>query len=93
MERSDPERIGVSVPRSETSIRVDEVEGGILVVALDNEGVVISGGPMALRDLARWTLAVASSSTAGAHAHFDPGVSLSDESLPLVVAQVDEVVE
>ncbi|HEY5110175.1 MAG TPA: hypothetical protein VII96_11255 [Acidimicrobiales bacterium] len=79
---------------TETSINVPEYdpskgvvsssEGGELAVAVDGSGVVVSGDPAGLRDLARWCLAVANAQ-AGSHVHLDPGVDLSRESASLVV--------
>lgn len=69
-----------------------DMEGGVVRVTLEADGVRISGDPAGLRDLARLFLALSDERAFdGVHAHMDEGVMpLTDESLPLLLERQDD---
>jgi hypothetical protein len=68
------------------------MEGGNITVDLEGDGVIISGDPAGLRDLARWCMVLADpDAPKGAHIHLDAGVlPLTLDSLSLLITRADE---
>ena len=68
---------------------VAPVEGGCVTVELSGDGIMLSGDPAGLRDLARWCMALADPAAPDdVHVHFDPSmVPLTSRSLPLLIAR------
>jgi len=72
---------------------VAPVEGGSVVVMLQDDAVLISADPAGLRDLARWCMVLSDPDAfSGCHVHLDPLTTpLTRSSLPLVITRRDDL--
>lgn len=70
---------------------VAPVEGGCITAEVSNDGIMLTGDPAGLRDLARWCMALADPAAPdGVHVHLDPSiVPLTSRSVPLLIGRRD----
>ena len=74
---------------------VADVEGGSLLVDIDNDEIALVGDAAGLRDLARWCLALADPAAPdGSHVHLDPNITpLVEDTYPLRIERRDSLAE
>lgn len=79
----------VTAPRYDPARGVGvEPEGGILEAEVRGSELLIRGTAAGFRDLARWCLAL-SDAASGCHVHMEPGETLEEGSVPLILERLD----